>query len=255
MNTELLSRQPTDTETIYLERCQAPEPWECVLMRISSFPAISHEADLAKRMIGSLSQIFLKQGLHSHVFIQIESLHRGDGPSRIAQNGRRWLPEPGLGVWPNREAPTYWTKADLEDLDEGQEPRNLMDQVFRVSSDQEGREHARNEMLGIGTLIELMTSEFEDALFEQGRSVLLSRIEEPGLRAFSFYIPLIDRDTVKSATTHLLDEWTCGARVYIRESVAEKGILFLVREPLQPIFDELGLRRQANTESIYYFEN
>jgi hypothetical protein len=145
-------------------------------------------------------------------------------------------------VWPDREPPTVWTKEDFENLDFGEQPRTLMYQVLRVTTGVEAREDARNTMLGIGAVTQLMTTGGTEALLKAGIETLLPPIQDPAFTAFPYYMPLLEAKSLEGAKTAQLDKWLCGAAVYLRESVEDQAILIASREPLAGLLESLGGR-------------
>jgi hypothetical protein len=174
-----------------------------------------------------------RTGREVEVFIQVYQVHLEDGPRRLQDNGAAWRPETGLGVWSHEPPPHFYTGDEFENLDVGEQPRTLMNYLFRVAGD---ADHARRTMLGLGTLLQTMS--IDGKAFVAGATERLKApITDVSFTAFPFYIPLLRGDWITGATSAQLDEWTCGADLYIRESREDRGVLILAREPLQPIIE------------------
>ncbi len=183
--------------------------------------------------------------LSVEMLILFNQLYLGDGPTRFCDHAREWQPQQGLGVWPDREPPTLWTPADFHYLKPGEKPKDFMYQLFRVSGSLPVKEQARDVMLGLGTIIEIMTEGSSDGLLQKSRDLLLPPIKERAFRSFRFYLPLLERKSLEGAKPGQLDDWFCGASVYIRESFEDKAILIASRVPLEPILKNLGGRLEG----------
>lgn len=172
-------------------------------------------------------------------FIRFAHLHLGDGPSRLSSHGREWMPMMGLGVWPDREPPTTWKLEELQDLAPGEKVPPLMDIVLRVTGSPEARSQARDVMLGLGTVIQLVSAIDTEGLLAATGKLLRPAIQDPSLTAFPFYMPLLEAKSVAEASASQLDAWSCGIDAYIRESPEDSGILILARS-LQPTLVQIG---------------
>ena len=225
-------------------------PWEGFLVRVSGFPLPEQEVEPLQRLLRSLTAEAASQwNLNVEVFIQLSQLHLGNGEKRLPVYGREWIPETGLGVWPDREPPTLWTMEEFESAKPGEPMRPLMYQVFRVTTSDQARAQARDVMLDVGCVLQIMTTDTTEGLLQKGRELLLSPIQELSFRSFPFYVPLLERKSLLSATPNQLESWFCGSSVYIRESFEDKGILIASREPLAPILKQIGGQLKEGSES------
>ena len=215
-------------------------PWELYRLPISAFPAPDAEVELARRFLQRLTTTLENQlKLSIEVFIQSAQAHLGDAADRLFEHEPQWKTKLGFGVWPDRPAPTVWTREDFENLDVGEMPRKFMYHVLRVSQPREAKESARNVMLGCGTILQTMSPQDGDALLAAWREFLLPTIADRSLRGFQFYVPLLQGSSF-SAAPATLDRWLGSAQVYIRESVEDNGILIASRNPLSPLLKVLG---------------
>jgi hypothetical protein len=206
----------------------------------------------ARRFLQRLSAAAqAKWGLVAEVDLQVVQLHLLDGPARVAQHGREWIPAVGLGVWPDREPPRGWTDEDFNELGMGEKPRELMYQVLRVTTTPEARRQARDVMLGLGTVVEILVPDSLDAFFERSSQKLLPPIQDPAYTCFPFYVPLLEGKTFREGTAAQLTAWLCGSSMYIRESAEDKGLLILSREPLEALLQEWGGHLQPEPEPIW----
>ena len=188
--------------------------------------------------------------LPSEMFLQ--TIHLGKvGSTRLSRHAREWMPEVGLGVWPDQPPPALPTQADFQDLGPGEKPRPMLYQVMRIMGEAATKRQALAAMLGTGVALEVVTPAGGEAFLKQSRALLLPPIREPGFRKYPFYVPILERRTLESATPEQLNQWFCGASAYIRESVEDKGILIASCEPLTPILEQLGGRMDLEPEPVW----
>ena len=230
-------------------------PWEAHLLSVSGFPAPESELSPAQLFLQNLSGILAGQGgLASEVFVQFNQLHRRDGPARFGAYVRAWMPRVGLGAFPDEPPPAGYTKEDFEGLAPGEKPRPLMHQLFRITTSQQARDQARDVMLGLGTVVQVWISGKTEVFLDRGRQLLLPPIKDPMLTAFTFYVPLFRVKTLAGASTAQLEDWFCGASVYIRESAEDNAILIASREPLESIFKQLGGKFDDREKPVWQFD-
>lgn len=224
-----------------LEALQVPDPYQAYVAPISEFPLPESEAEPIRSFLQRFTDVSAKMWhLNTEVFIQLTQLHLGNGERRLPIYGREWLPETGLGIWPDREPPTLWTMAEFESAKPGERMRPLTHQVFRISASGEARHNARDVMLDLGSILQVMTADTPDVLLANAKQLLLPPIQELSFRSFPFYIPLLECRSLENVTSKELDEWLCGATIYVRESFQDRGILIVSARPLDPVLAELG---------------
>jgi hypothetical protein len=188
-----------------------PLPWDAVLLPVSAFPIPKEELAGVATFVRKLgANVAGAQRLSSETFIQVEQSDDIECRRMYSQRAREWIPEVGLGVWPDREPPVAWTQEEFMSLLPGMKPRRLMHQVLRI--------------------------------LQKATALLLPPIKDPSFNCYPFYVPLLDEKGLTSATEEQLEAWFCGASVYIRESFEDKGILIASRQPLKAIMVKLGGR-------------
>ncbi len=229
-----------ESQRVAWEPVLLPAPWEGALIPVSGFPAPEDEARLLRQLVGEVARSLAQQWkLSSQVFIQLVPMLSGVGAPQVTENGRKWIPMPGLGVWPDREPPTLWTAEELWMLAPGQTPRPMMYQVMQVSVE-ESRDHARDVMLGLGTIVQMMTTGSADEILQKGRDSLLPPIKDPALTGFPLYMTLLEKKSLGGVSSDQLAAWLCGACVYIRESTEDQGILIISSKPLTALVESLA---------------
>jgi hypothetical protein len=251
----MISSSATDREhgLLRLEVIPLQQPHEAVILPVSAFPMPEHESRLVGRFLERLSAVVAAQwGLAAEVFIHMAHLQHKDGSaSRFSSQGKNWLPKLGLGVWPDRPAPTIWTKDDFFHLVPGERLRTLRNHVFQISRSPEAREDARRSMLGWGSVIQIMTSGGEQIFFQRSRELLLPPITDPCFNCFPFYVPLMERKSLTSVEPKTLESWFCGGYVYIRESAEDLGVLIASRHALRPALTALGAEPEDDYEKAW----
>jgi hypothetical protein len=226
-------------------------PWEAFLLP-RSLPMPDPEVPPVREFFQRLSAILQKErGLKPEVFIQFTELHQKDAGKRLAEHGREWIPGTGLGVWPDRPPPASWTQEQFEDLLPGESMPTLMYTLFQVTAAPEVRDRARDVMLGLGTVIQVLTEDETETFLNKSRGVLLPPITDPCFTCFPFYVPMFDVKSLRNATAAQLETWSCGASVYIRESYHDAGILIACRGPLAPVLEKLGARFRREPEPVW----
>ena len=233
-------------------------PWKlegsAFLLPVSAFPLPDQELERVRAFLQRLSEaITVKWRLSLEVFVQLAQLSLGDGAKRFSSHGPKWQPEMGLGVWPGREAPALWTKEDFVNLGPGERPRRVTYHVFRIAA-APARGEARDVMLGLGTVVQVMTKDDSQTLLRLARELLLPTIKEPAFRSFPYYAPLLDRSSLMGTTGQQLLSWFCGSSVYIRESFEDTGILIGSVQPLGPVLQELGGRAVGEPANSWQFD-
>jgi hypothetical protein len=230
----------------------APRPWAAYVVPVSGFPLAEKDVEPLRRWLGQLTNAAAKRwSLFSEVFLQITQIHIGNGERRLPLYGRQWIPETGLGVWPDREPPALWTMDEVIRTKVGERMRPLQHLVLRVTTSKEARESARNVMLDIGCVLEIMTPEGTNVLLQKAKELLLPSITEIAFQNFPFYVPLLDCKSLEKATAPELERWFCGASIYVRESFEDRGVLIASCQHLTPIFEQLGGQFEEGPEPLW----
>lgn len=177
------------------------------------------------------TDICATRNLAGSAWLQMNHFHLDRGAQKLSANGRNWLPVTGLGVWPDREPPRLWTKGDFEDREFGQPLPALMHTVFHVSAGGKAADHARDEMIGSGTIIYALHTDSSEKYLAAMRDLLWPRITEEALRGHPFYLPLLEVRSLQHVSAEALESWMGPACVYIRESVEDGGILIICSLP------------------------
>lgn len=221
-------------------------------MPFSALPVPPKECEAVGCFLDSLTTAAVARlGLTVDVFIHMAGLQHKDGSAiRFSSKGKDWLPKLGLGVWPDRPAPTIWTPEEFDNLVPGQKPRTLRNHVFEISRSDSAREEARKSMLGWGSVIQVLRRKGEPFL-ERARQALLPRITDPCFNCFPFYVPLLDRKSLTHQDPSEMKSWLCGASIYIRESPEDSGLLIISAERLEPVLKVLDARAENPEQTLW----
>jgi hypothetical protein len=230
-----------------------PLPWDAVLLPVSAFPIPKEELAGVATFVRKLgANVAGAQRLSSETFIQVEQSDDIECRRMYSQRAREWIPEVGLGVWPDREPPVAWTQEEFMSLLPGMKPRRLMHQVLRITGSAQAKSDAIGAMLPFGPLLQIMTVDDGETFLQKATALLLPPIKDPSFNCYPFYVPLLDEKGLTSATEEQLEAWFCGASVYIRESFEDKGILIASRQPLKAIMVKLGGRFEPGETPAWY---
>lgn len=211
-------------------RIDVPLPWHAVLIPL---PAVPLKAELRPELHERLTRLMTilrgAENLQASTWLLMDTLHHDGASQKIAANGRRWLPDIGLGVWPDREPPRLWTDEDFLERDFETPLRPLMHTVIYISAGEAGAMHAWETMLGTGGVIQLLLPKSPEEFHAETKETLLPTIEDETFRGFSFYFPLLDVRSITGRRNDDLDRWLGSAVVYLRESAEDSGVLLVSR--------------------------
>jgi hypothetical protein len=227
-------------------------PWEAFLLPLSGFPLPDDEVIPLRTFLTNLTrEVSARWHLSSEVCVQVEQSDETEYRLLHAKHAREWIPEVGLGVWPDREPPAVWTKEEFMNIAPGEKLRPMMYQVLRITTSQAERQQARDLMLKYGPALEIMTSDDSDAFLRKATDLLLPPIKDLSYTCFPFYVPLLEIKSLAGASPEQLEACFCGASVYIRESFEDKGILLASKRPLTGVLQHLGGRYEKSPEPYW----
>jgi len=226
---------------IRARQLRCPAPAEAILLPCTAFPIPVQERDALLRVFVSLSRtLLLRSKAQSHSFLHVSSGKNPEAAPLFAPHAKRWMPELGFGVWLGRKPPSLWTREDLEKAEPGERLRPLVELVFRITTDEAAKEHARSTMFGTGSVIEVQTRDDGPTYARRGTQLLLPTIQDASFKSYPYYFPLIDAGALASVSFAQLQAWLCGAGIWMAESVDDSGVLVLSLDSLRPALDQLG---------------
>ena len=201
-------------------------PWAACILPVSGFPVTEKERELLRgAVVDWVLGMAAKERLTLATWIQMSPLHKSGGARMLSQHAKSWLPETGLGVWPDRDPPRLWRDDDFLEREWGAPLPTLMHTVFHVSGPAPAPREALSLLIGSGTAVSVLLAASDPGVYhEQMQELLLPSIEEEALRGHPFYLPLLEAKSLQHAG---LDDWMGAARVYFRESVEDSGVLVI----------------------------
>jgi len=222
-----------------LERLRCAAPYYACLIRTTELQIGNEELETLRTLLGSLTA-FASATWHLQFEVFAQLAQFGGGKEALRKYREMWRPALGLGVWPDRPSPTLWTREDLIDLGPNEKPRPLMYQLLRVTAPSPARHEARNTLFELGSMMQIMLPD-PALFFRNSKHVLLAKVTEPILRAYPFYVPLLDTTSIGACeNAHDLKQLLCGASVYLRHSSEDGGLLLISEHPLDTFWDQLG---------------
>ena len=240
------------TDAVLAKAGKLPPPWDSILLPVSAFPIPKTEFLLLAAVVESVAREAINSlHLSAEVFLQVEQSDDPGFRNLYAGRAARWMPELGLGIWPDREPPVCWSTEQFKKLRPGEKPRALMHQVLWISGPRQVKAEASAAMLPFGPLLQIMTRDDGATFLERATSLLLPPLTDRTFTGYPFYVPLLEFGSLARATSEQVETWLCGASLYIRESFEDTGILIVSREPLAPLLEGLGGRLEAGTEPVW----
>ena len=227
-----------------IERIATEQPYTALLIHTGSYP-LAPEAAAKARLTAAALRDSAKGGVLAFaVFLQHEYL--ANGKEEFSAHLQQWKPESGLGVWPDRPAPRLWKTLDMFRMARG-EKVPLMYRVLRIAGDAAVAADVFNRMTGSGMAMGIVHGNSVDSLMKQYKDRYLPGITELTLRLFPFYVPLLDVKSVRDRRAAELTDWLRGARLYMRESPEDKGILVITDMHIEPILAKAGAKHNDRT--------
>jgi len=212
-----------------------PHPWCCLFIPLPSLPLKQHQRsgvrDTVEKIVGYLRGC---APLHLTTWLLMDSLHKDGAVRELSRNGRHWMPDFGLGIWPDREPPRMYEDRDFLDLEYGAKFPQMVHSVVKAGMTEDAALHAWRTMFGTGSTILTLADGSSDNMLEAVREPLLAAIQDESFRSFPWYFPLLGRNSLGHEKEGLLDCWLGPACVYIRESEEDSGLLAISRMDLKP---------------------
>jgi hypothetical protein len=241
------------TEFIRLRMLPAGGDLSGFLLPVPGFPVPEQELVPIRKFLGELISAVLGSTGASHlVFVQHSELDFERAAPVLSRNAPKWRPQTGLGIWLNREPPSFWKPEEFMSLEPGQRPRPLMDKVFHLTGPG-ATDEARDLVFGLGSLLQILVSGGAEAYLQRTTARLRPRIVEEAFQNFPFYLPLLDGASLDAANLQTGDDCLCGASAYIRESRQDQAILILSPGSLRPVLASLGGRLEPGPEPEWRF--
>ena len=227
-----------------LRELAAPAGWTAALLEVE-LPLASKESESYAAAIAELRAELeaIVERPQRELFLLFERCRPAIEVPIIQRNARWWMPEFGMGVWLDQEAPSTWSAEEFTTAAPGT-LRPVIDRVLRLSRDSKAQEHAWRMLAGSGTLISVVTTT-PDRFVRDATASIRPRITDPSLTSFPFYLPLLTAEALKTPSAFWnapLEDVLPEVQVYFRESVEEGGLLIAIRH--DPVTFWNGLSRK-----------
>ena len=230
---------PNQTELLELP---APSGWSAFLLK-QQLPIEDADDLLRYRQAVTTLMERIPAFLEPHpeeVLLLFERLRPGKEINAMKGNARLWMPEFGVGIWLDREPPTTWTAEEFLDAAPGT-LRTVIERVVRVQREPVAQASAWRLLLGSGALLRVSAETAGD--FVTGATGMLQpTISDSSLTSFPFYVPLLGAESLinmSPAYDQPLGEHLPAVSAYVRESVEDGGMLFVVRQTPEAIWKNL----------------
>lgn len=173
----------------------------------------------------------------AEAFLQMDRIDfRADIP--LVQANAAILGDYGLGYFPHLPPPTTWTKEEFQELFPPAKLRPLFNDVMKVRSGGEAIQKIQSLFLGSGAYAQAFCSQ-PDSFYRSATATFKPLIEDRMMRMFRYYAPQLQRNAVEGASAEEMEQWTCGARLYARESNEDGGLLVLRRGETESLLRDL----------------
>ena len=206
--------------------------WSVYRIPLGGFAVKMELRPMLRQFYAALDQQVRKHHPQMSAFLQYNQLNIENAGFLLAERGRDWMPEVGIGYEPHKPPPTLWTKEEFLSLGVGEMPRPMMNQLFLITTGEEASQQAVNELAGLGPVLVMRGPAPIQDVKQQARSRFQPLIQDIALKNFAWYVPLLNLKTFTSASAANFRPWTCGLTYYLRESPEDQGVVIACEEPL-----------------------
>jgi hypothetical protein len=207
---------------------KAPSPWQAVLLHLPDLPL---KQDLRAGVCEIMEKVIRHQqeaaSLQVATWLLLDQLHKDGAVHALSRNGRYWMPDFGLGIWPDRQPPRMYEDRDFLDLEYGAAFPKMMHSVAKAGAAEESALHAWRTMFGTGSTILTLARGPSQQLLEAMHEPLLSLIHDEAFRSFPWYFTLLGRNALSQASGDLLNRWLGPVSFYMRESEEDNSLLLV----------------------------
>lgn len=228
---------------IHIQAIAVPRPYSAVQIEVGGYPVGGDISSKVNPFLTTLIGAASTGPMTDDVFLQTEYLK--NGRDRFDPHIAEWMPESGLGVWPDRAAPELWKLTDIFRMATG-ERVPLINRVDRLTADSQSNQAAFHALLGSGMVMAIVHSDSTDDLLKRYEDTFLPRINEPNLRIFPFYVPLLDLNSLHNRKAEELRDWLGGARLYLRESPSDRAVLVITSSDINSLLIRAGARSEGD---------
>ena len=218
--------------------------FDAAWLRLPAIPLEQDERSVLRVFVQRLEEsvrLASQKPLTHEVYLQMTQIDRPGGPLLLSKNSARWLPSPGVGVWPDKEPPRSITARDLEVLIPGEKMAEFSHQVLRLNTwDDRMRVEAIETLLGTGPVLCMLVSDEWNAAKQRISAWLEAGVLEESFRGHPFYVPLLDEASLKTLSPTQLSACLDGVTLYLREDIAERAVLVISRIPFATLAETMS---------------
>lgn len=185
-------------------------------------------AETVDRLVSSLQSL---PSVERSVYLNVQELYRENNIRLIAEHGKLWGPEMGVGVYPDAPPTKDWTEIDSMDRDYGTPLPVMKHTVAYLETSDAGAANACAVMAGMGALVQVLHHKQATALQAAWTRTYQPMVQE-AFASYPVFLPLLHAGNVTARPEHVLNEWMGEAEVYVRESVEDGGLFVLSRRDL-----------------------
>lgn len=218
--------------------------FDAAWLRLPAIPLEQDERSVLRVFVQRLEEsvrLLSQKALMHEVYLQMTQIDRPGGPLLLSKNSARWLPSPGVGVWPDKEPPRSITARDLEVLIPGEKMAEFSHQVLRLNTrDDRMRVEAIETLLGTGPILSMLVPEDWTTARHRISAWLETGITEESFRGHPFYVPLLDEASLQALSPTQLSACLDGVTLYLREDTAERAVLVISRIPFATLAETMS---------------
>jgi hypothetical protein len=215
--------------------------WDTYFLRSGQFPISSEELPQVQRFVQAVLDLAQTElHLRASVFLQSNHFHLTGSHRVLQQHAGSWKPDLGVAVWPDRGGIKPWTREQFENHEPGATLEPMLNLVFHLTGDEGAVRQAVDVLLGSGTLLVMFSAFDGRELLRRTNSVLGDLARHPSLPPFEFAVPLLGLTNTEATDAATLEEWTCGADLYFRESTEDGGLFFVARKSVSRLLPRIG---------------
>lgn len=230
--------------SLTIEPCPNETGWSAYKIPLGGFAAKEELRPLLAEFYAALDERVKVRHPQLSVYLQYNQLNIENAGLILAERGRDWMPDVGIGYEPHKPPPTLWTKEEFLSLGVGEMPRPMMNQLFLVTTGDEASLQAARESAGLGPVLMMRGPAPVKDVMQQGKVRFQPLIQDIALRNFAWYVPLLNLKSFGAANAAVFRPWTCGLTFYLRESPEDQGVLIACEEPLDGAFMAAGAKQE-----------
>lgn len=230
--------------SLLIEPCATETGWHVYRIALGSFAAKKELRPLLADFYLALDDQVKPQHPQLSVYLQYNQLNIENAGFILAEHGREWMPEVGIGYEPHKPPPTLWTQEEFLSLGVGEMPRPMMNQLFLVTTGDEPGRQAVRASAGLGPVLMMRGPAPVAEVQQLGKIRFQPLIHDIALKNFGWYVPLLNLATFGNSAA-AFRPWTCGLTFYLRESPDDRAVFFASAETLEPALTRIGAKPGA----------